>query len=147
MATAPIHKHLIIRAEVEDPPGKNDIQRMIDWTTELIDEIDMKLLDGPFCKYVDIEGNSGLTVVAIIETSHVAMHVWDEASPALMQLDVYTCGPFKPILVFEKLQDLGLTKLEWKYLDRETKLKIEHIGSWNNNEGAKLPNHVILNNG
>lgn len=156
MATTPIHKHLIIRAEVTDPPGKDDIQRMIDWTTELIDEIDMNLLDGPFCKYVDIEGNSGLTVVAIIETSHIAMHVWDEASPALMQLDVYTCGPFKPILVFEKLRDFGLTKLEWKYLDRETKLKLEHIGQWENPakgtgweslREAQLPNHATLNNG
>ena len=156
MATTPIHKHLIIRAEVADPPGKDDIQRMIDWTTELIDEIDMKLLDGPFCKYVDIKGNSGLTVVAIIETSHIAMHVWDEVSPALMQLDVYTCGPFKPIKVFEKLRDFGLTKLEWKYLDRETKLKTEHIGIWDNPakgtgweslREAQLPNHATLNNG
>ena len=60
------------------------------------------------------------------------------------------------ILVFEKLRDFGLTKLEWKYLDRETKLKLEHIGVWENPakgtgwkslREAQLPNHATLNNG
>ena len=32
--------------------------------------------------------------VAIIETSHIAMHIWDEPKPALMQFDVYSCGEF-----------------------------------------------------
>jgi len=37
-------------------------------------------------------GNQGLTSVTIIETSHIAVHVWDEVSPALMQMDVYSCA-------------------------------------------------------
>ena len=38
-------------------------------------------------------GNRGVTAFAIIETSHIAMHIWDEPNPALVQLDVYTCAP------------------------------------------------------
>jgi len=152
----PIHKHLLIRAEVKNPPGENDVEKTKQWMIDLIKTIDMKLLSGPHCEYVKVEGNAGITVVSIIETSHIAMHIWDEPNPALLQLDVYTCGPFKPIQVFEKLRDFGLVKIEWKYLDRETNLKLEHIGMWENpTEGtgweslreAQLPNHATLNNG
>ncbi len=52
----------------------------------------MNVLSGPHVAHVDTPGNRGLTGVAIIETSHVAVHIWDEASPALVQLDFYTCG-------------------------------------------------------
>jgi S-adenosylmethionine/arginine decarboxylase-like enzyme len=47
----------------------------------------MKILIGPIAKYLDVPGNRGLTVAAIIETSHIVMHCWDECSPGLMQLD------------------------------------------------------------
>ena len=85
----------------------------------LIDRIGMKLLMGPYAKYVTMPGNRGLTVAAIIETSHIAMHIWDETNPALVQLDVYTCGPFEPQSVLDLLQELKPTKVEFKYLDRE----------------------------
>jgi S-adenosylmethionine/arginine decarboxylase-like enzyme len=89
------------------------------WLTGLIDKIGMKLMMGPYAKYLDVTGNRGLTAVAIIETSHIAMHVWDEVSPALMQLDVYTCGPLDPYHVVEALKEWDPEKVEMKYLDRE----------------------------
>ena len=58
-----------------------------------------------------------------IETSHLAMHVWDEVDPALLQLDVYTCGPLDPQLVFSAMQVWKPVKIEWKFLDREHNLK------------------------
>lgn len=143
----PIHKHLLIRSEVKNPPGENDLEAVKDWMRDLIKTIDMKLLAGPYCEYVKVEGNSGITAVSIIETSHIAMHVWDEVSPALLQLDVYTCGPFKPIQVFEKLHEAyNVEKLEWKYLDREHEFKVEHVGKWDDSMGD-LPNHHVLNDG
>jgi len=76
-------------------------------------------LMGPFAKYLDVKGNRGITCVSIIETSHVALHVWDESDPALMQLDVYTCGPLDPYHVVEALKEWKPVKIEMKYLDRE----------------------------
>lgn len=111
------HKHLIIRAEVNKPPMQEDVANI--WMTALIDKIGMKLMMGPFTKYLDVAGNRGLTSVAIIETSHIAMHVWDECSPALMQLDVYTCGPLDPYHVVDALREWDPVKVEMKYLDRE----------------------------
>lgn len=93
-----------------------------DWMTNLVDKIGMKLLMGPYAKYLDVPGNRGITTVCIIETSHIAMHVWDEEKPALLQLDVYTCGSLDPYDVVEALRVFHPVKIEMKYLDRENGL-------------------------
>ena len=96
---------------------------MHSWFKELVEEIGMKVLAGPFVEYLDVPGNRGFTGVCIIETSHIAMHIWDEDTPSLMQLDVYTCGSLDIHKVFSKLKDFNPLKIEYKYLDRETDLK------------------------
>lgn len=123
---AVFHKHLIIRAEVKNPI--KDEQQAIKWTNSLIEKIGMKVMMGPFAKYLNVEGNRGLTAVAIIETSHIALHIWDEDDPGLLQLDVYTCGPLDPYDVVGALRDFHPVKIEMKYLDREqglTELPLE----------------------
>ena len=138
----PEHKHLIIRAEVKDPPVEKDKQRISDWMRKLIKTIDMKLLAGPVVRYVKVKGNKGLTCVCIIETSHIALHVWEEHKPPLIQLDVYTCGPFTPIKVFNAMKEFEPVKIGWKYLDRERDLNTVDIGSWH--EGSPWPNKSSL---
>ena len=112
-----VHKHIIIRAEVLNPPKAE--YETCDNVKNLINQIGMKILIGPFAKYCEMEGNRGLTVATIIETSHVIMHSWDEKVPANVQLDVYTCGNFDPEIVFNWLQQFNPTKIDYKYLDRE----------------------------
>lgn len=111
------HKHVLIRAEVNNPPTDTEVIK--EWFRNLITAIDMKLLMGPYSSYVDVPGNRGLTCVAIIETSHIAMHVWDETNPGLMQLDVYTCGEMDLNKVFEAIKEFDPIKVDYKYLDRE----------------------------
>jgi S-adenosylmethionine/arginine decarboxylase-like enzyme len=87
-----VHKHLIVRAEAVKPPM--DETYLTEWLKDFISSINMKVLMGPYVTYHDVPGNRGITGAAIIETSHIVMHVWDECpSPALMQFDVYSCGP------------------------------------------------------
>jgi S-adenosylmethionine/arginine decarboxylase-like enzyme len=51
------------------------------------------------------------------------MHVWDEVKPALMQFDVYSCGEFDHEKICNKIkQDFNTSKIEYKYLNRETGL-------------------------
>jgi S-adenosylmethionine/arginine decarboxylase-like enzyme len=116
------HKHLIIRAEVKNPLIDEKIAE--EWIKDLILHIDMNILIGPFSKYLNVDGNRGLTVGAIIETSHVILHSWDECDPAIIQLDLYSCGPLDPIKVFEKLQVFDPIKVEYKFLDRDGALTI-----------------------
>ena len=116
-----VHKHLIVRAEVTNPPKDETLAK--EFLRELIQNINMKILFGPEAKYVDIPGNRGLTCFAIIETSHVVMHTWDECEPAMIQLDVYTCGALDTDVVFDSLRSFGVIKMDYKFLDRETDLK------------------------
>ena len=111
------HKHLIVRAEVLNPPSdENLVSKQV---SNLIDRLGMKILMGPYAKYVHLEGNRGLTVATVIETSHVVMHTWDETDPAVIQLDVYTCGNLDPQIVFDWLEQYHPIKKQFKYLDRE----------------------------
>ena len=117
------HKHLIVRADIGWCPQEEDLNKISDWIRSLIKKIDMKLLAGPYTTYVNEKDNKGLTSIAIIETSHIALHIWDEVSPGLMQLDVYSCADFNPPDVFDKVNELFQTiKMEYKFLDRENKL-------------------------
>lgn len=78
---------------------------------------------GPYTTYVKEKGNKGMTSVAIIETSHIALHIWDETNPGLMQLDVYSCADFSPQDVFDEVEKMFDTKkIEYKFLDREKEL-------------------------
>ena len=117
-----VHKHLIIRAEALRAP--TDEEQLKDWFEEFIRSINMKLFMGPYVKYCEMLGNRGITAVAIIETSHIAMHIWDEPSPALMQFDVYSCGELNVEDICQKIkEDFDITKIEYKFLNRETGLQ------------------------
>ena len=116
------HKHLIIRAELKNLP--KCVEAIQDWMKLLVANIDMKILMGPYAVYSDMIGNQGLTAVTIIETSHIAMHVWDEVNPALMQLDVYTCSKLNVNDVFLALSDFIPVNVEFKYIDREHDLTL-----------------------
>ena len=116
-----VHKHLIIRAEANRVP--TDEEQLTEWLREFIDSIHMKILMGPYVKYCKMEGNRGITGIAVIETSHIAIHVWDEPNPALMQIDVYSCAEFDVDEIAEKIKsDFDVIKLDYKYLNRETGL-------------------------
>jgi len=115
------HKHLIIRAETKKTP--EEPKWLHSWLVQLVDDIGMEICQGPITAYVDVPGNKGLTGVVIIETSHIAVHIWDEVNPGLLQMDVYSCADFNPQDIFDKIEEaFEPVKLEYKFLDREKSL-------------------------
>ena len=117
----PKHKHLIIRAEVNRPlKGEKETKQ---WLRKLVKKIDMKIIKGPFAGYVTKEGNRGITGVVMIETSHIAIHVWDETLPALVQCDVYSCAEFSSNEVLAEFIDMEVVKMDHIMLDRATEIK------------------------
>ena len=115
------HKHLIIRAETKKTP--EDPKWLHSWLVQLVGDIGMEICQGPITAYVDVPGNKGLTGVVIIETSHIAVHIWDEVNPGLLQMDVYSCADFNPQDIFDKIEEaFEPVKLEYKFLDREKSL-------------------------
>ena len=119
----PEHKHLIIRAEVNHPiTSEKELKR---WLRKLVKKIDMKIIKGPYTAHVSKEGNRGVTGVVMIETSHIAIHIWDEISPALVQCDVYSCAEFQR---GEVVMHLGIMKpktILYMMMDRSKDISCE----------------------
>lgn len=114
------YKHLIIRAELDNCP--DNPEWVHEWLVNLVETIGMNILDGPHVKRVDtVIGNIGCTGVVVIETSHVAVHFWEETG--LMQLDIFTCGEMNLELIWPLLECTQPSKIQWKLLDREKGLE------------------------
>ena len=113
----PKHKHLIIRAEVNSPiTSEKEIKKSL---RNLVKKIDMKIIKGPYASYVSKEGNRGITGVVMIETSHIAIHIWDEERPALVQCDVYSCAEFSVTEVLAQFNMMEPVGVDYLVLDRK----------------------------
>ena len=126
----PLHNQIILNGYVKNPI--KDTDDAIEWLKSLVEKINMKIVQGPFASYVDVPGNRGITGAVMIETSHIAFHIWDEESPALLQFDLYTCSTLDAELVIKELKEkMDLSQYEYMILERErgfnitsTKLKV-----------------------
>lgn len=112
-----IHHHLLIRAQVTAPPLKDfDLRKAL---RALVKRIRMRILQGPNVKYCSVPGNRGWSGSVIIETSSITFHCWEEVSPAVIHLDIYSCAPFVVEDVLPWLQQFELEAVDYKFLDRE----------------------------
>ena len=115
------HKHALIKGFIKTPPNEAQLK---EWLTFLVQSIDMKIMMGPYVQYLDVEGNRGVTGVVVIETSHCSVHIWDEQSPALIQMDVYSCKEFDPHKIINCLLRFGLESYDILTVDRNEKLRV-----------------------
>ena len=119
----PEHKHLIIRATVYEPiTSEKELKK---WLKDLVKIIKMKIIKGPYAAYVTKEGNCGATGIVMIETSHIAIHIWDETTPALVQCDVYSCAEFQQGEVIMHLGTMKPKKIEYMMVDRSKEISCE----------------------
>jgi S-adenosylmethionine/arginine decarboxylase-like enzyme len=134
------HKHLLVNAKVTNP--MNTEEQGIEFLKFLVDQIDMKIIKGPFASYVDAEGNKGLTAIVMIETSHIAFHIWDEPNPGLLQFDLYTCGSLDLNKAISILKDyFKVEEMDYVLFDRENGFVVEQSGREANGVFyAKYPN-------
>jgi S-adenosylmethionine/arginine decarboxylase-like enzyme len=118
------HNHLLINAKINKYP--TDITKAKDFLIYLVEQIDMKIISGPHAAYVDKTGNRGMTASVMIETSHIAFHIWDEEAPALLQFDLYTCSTLDHNLVIKLLDKFfGLISYEYQLFDRENGFELK----------------------
>jgi S-adenosylmethionine/arginine decarboxylase-like enzyme len=115
------HLQQIIIGQVTKPP--TDVEVVKQFMRDLVESIGMKRLIEPQAIYVEAVGNRGMTSCVLIETSHIAWHVWDEETPGLLQFDLYTCGQLVPNQVLGIVKDFfGLTNYSVKVFDRAKEL-------------------------
>jgi len=111
------HLQQIIIGQVTKPPTDVDVVKQ--FMCDLVESIGMKRLIEPQAVYVEAVGNRGMTSCVLIETSHIAWHVWDEQTPGLLQFDLYTCGDLIAEQVLGIVKEFfGLTKYSVKVFDR-----------------------------
>ena len=79
----------------------------------------MKILTGPYVVYCDMPGNKGFTGICAIETSHIALHMWEEQLPGRFELDVYTCGDLDASIIFDKIKIFDPINVQYLILDRQ----------------------------
>lgn len=106
------HKHVLINLLVEAPPRDHEEVEL--FLALLIKRVNMKiaraesLLKNPQGYYCNTLGNQGATGTGILETSHTALHTWDEQSPAKFDFDLYSCSDFdiEKVLTFCQCFDI-----------------------------------------
>ena len=115
-----VHEHLLVRAEVDRPPQKEDRDSLQKQMKELIASIDMNILSGPHTEWSNVEGNEGYSSVAIIDTSSITFHSW---TTGVIQLDVYSCKSFPTQKIFDWIGQFVVQKIDYKFLDRDKNFK------------------------
>ena len=110
------HQHVLIKAHVVNPPRSEEALNQ--WLRETVAAVRMQVCIEPRSFYVSIPGNEGLTGQIGLSTSHLAVHIWDEVQPAMVQLDLYSCAPFESWEVLDMLRKWGLIDAELMMIDR-----------------------------
>ena len=112
------HSHYIVRARISNPP--TDKLSLNKWVEDVVEAVDMKVVSGPMSYYSHDVGNQGFTSVAILDFSHIAIHVWDEESPALLEFDLFSCKTFDINRVLNMIDEAyGLLSYVDMYVDRD----------------------------
>lgn len=115
---AKLHKHLIVHAQIDNPPLKKDERMVEQWLTDIVHSMDMQVLKAASAEYCEQEGNRGMTAVVLITTSHMVLHTWDECDQAFIEFDLYTCSELDPEMAFKALEVFGAKNISYKFLDR-----------------------------
>ena len=109
----PVHHHLIVSAEVNEPPRTPEAAMR--FLSDVIEVAGMTVLSGPYAEYVDAPGNEGVTAVAILAESHTAIHVWDGVSPARVEFDLYSCKEYEIDAIMDLLNRFDPVDKKWKF--------------------------------
>lgn len=113
----PNHLHLLVKGYIAKPPKTDKILNV--WLTQLVNEVDMKVVAGPTSVYVNEPGNEGVTGTITLATSHAAIHVWDAETPAMFQFDIYSCKDYDPNVVLNHIDEwFDLKEAYWSFIDR-----------------------------
>ena len=119
------HNHYILRATVENNPQLADIGKVKDFLQGVVAELGMRMLIPPQVAYCDEINNRGITGLIGLTTSHIALHIWDEVSPAVIQLDVYTCSALDIDMLQSYIGEwFVIYEQDFLLLDREKRIKI-----------------------
>jgi S-adenosylmethionine/arginine decarboxylase-like enzyme len=115
------HLHLMVRAEIVNPPGVNDVEAVKTFMTDLVGHVRMKILSPARSLWCDEPGNEGITADVLLTTSNSVIHIWNyEDNTGRLDFDLYSCAPFtvEEVVDFIK-QHFEVTRLSTRFINRE----------------------------
>lgn len=119
-----LHNQLLVNGKARNPMVGEE--ETIDWMKSLVEQINMNIIQGPYASYVTKGGNRGVTCVVMIETSHIALHVWDETDPSLIQFDLYTCSTLPVDDVLKNLEEtFDLEEYHYMVIERAEQFNLQ----------------------
>lgn len=119
-----LHNQLLVNGKARNPMVGEE--ETINWMKSLVEQIDMNIIQGPYASYVTKEGNRGVTCIVMIETSHIALHVWDETDPSLIQFDLYTCSTLPVDDVLKNLEEtFDLEEYHYMVIERAEQFNLQ----------------------
>lgn len=110
--------HLIVDGVLKSMPGEMGIRDVL---LNMPAEIDMNILQGP----IIVKGephNPGWTGFVIIDTSHIAIHTFEEGNK--ISIDVFSCKSFERDKALEYIKskfDFNSDSMNVKFLERKIK--------------------------
>lgn len=115
------HLHLMVRAEINNPPTATDLVYVNDFMTGLVAHVRMKVLSPARTLWCDEPGNEGITSDILLTTSNSVVHIWNyEDNTGLFEFDLYSCAPYTPEEVVDYIKaHFDVTKVAYKFIDRE----------------------------
>lgn len=111
-----VHKHIVLTAAVNSPP-KTEAE-VISWLSDMVKAVDMNILDGPYASTSDVVNNEGITGVVIIDTSHIALHLWNNVTPAIIELDIFSCKDYDVSIPIDFLNKFDINAINFRCIDR-----------------------------
>ncbi len=128
MDTLLFHTHLLVKADVLDPPITTT--ELNNWFVRLVDAVNMRVFIPPQSKICTEPGNEGITGIVAIETSHSSVHIWTSPPgiPALFQFDLYSCKEFDVNEVLLLVKEFSPVSVEWILIDRNENFIVTKSG-------------------
>ncbi|CAK0763870.1 conserved hypothetical protein [Gammaproteobacteria bacterium] len=111
------HLHLLIDATVANPPKSAEEAKA--WLDNLVTEVGMEKLGGPWAVYCDDPENRGLTGQVWLTTSHSCFHFWDNCPTPFAKFDIYSCRHFdigKVVRLFDEA--FNIVNGSWTFINR-----------------------------
>ena len=119
------HKHLIIKGTMSQAVTVSEVDQ---WLKDLVNLLDMELINvfdaNPTVAEISGE-NGGVTGCALITTSHIVLHTWNNSLD--FQLDVYSCKTYNPKDVENHCHKLGFLLVDKRFFDRKYNIIDEDI--------------------
>jgi S-adenosylmethionine/arginine decarboxylase-like enzyme len=119
MKFVPDHKHFI--ASVTFYETIITETRVKIWLEELAEVIGMEILHPAVVVSCYDEGNEGITGFLLLSTSHISIHIWDQAKKPYAQIDVYSCKEFDLNLILDEINKLDADDVTYLAIDRNIK--------------------------